>query len=90
MIFPVFRLEASVQSHFRATYKEMEASCERLEVYTNIFYLAMYSTDICDVNPNIDIRYKESPHYIESVPIRSGVCLVCKVIFNCHFLKEML
>ena len=88
--FFVFRLEASIQSNFRATPKEMEASCERLEVYTNIFYLAMYSTDIFDVNPNIDTRYKESSHNIESVPIRPGVCIVCKVIFTYHLSKEIL
>ena len=90
MIFLAFRLEASVQSNFRATPKEMEASCERLEVYTNILHLAMYSADICDVNSNIDTRYKESTHYIESVPIRPGVCIVCKVIFTYHLYKEML
>ena len=90
MIVLIFRLEASVQSNFRANPKEMEASCERLEVYTNIIHLAMYSIDICDVDPNIDTRYKESTHYIESVPIRPGVCIVCKVIFTYHLYKEML
>ena len=83
----LFRLEASIQSNFRATPKEMEASSERLEVYTNIFYLAMYSTDIFDVNPNIDTRYKESSHNIESVPIRSGVRLVSKVILTYYIYK---
>ena len=86
-LFFVFRLEASIQSNFRATLKEMEASCERLEVYTNILHLAMYSTDIFDVNPNIDTRYKESAHNIESVPIRSGVRLVSKVILTYYIYK---
>ena len=85
--FFVFRLEASIQSNFRATPKEMEASCERLEVYTNIFCLAMYSPDICHVDPDIDTRYKESANSIESVPIWPGVRLVCKVICTYHVYK---